>query len=177
MAVQSIMYGMDVIAWSESEIEKLEVGQNRIVRIAINAPRYAAVEALRGDMGCSTFRERHMKATLRYKVRLERMEDTRLARKVYLWNVMNSKWGKKCMKMIDRSSMLVRWIHPPLGERQYVYEWRLMNRSREGLEWEGRKWKSEIDGEVRHVGLRNWKYKMEQKKTLEWYREKEAPMR
>ena len=28
-------------------------------------------------MGWITFREKHMKATLRYKVRLERIEDTR----------------------------------------------------------------------------------------------------
>ena len=65
------MYGMDVIAWNESELEKLEVGQNKVARMALNAPSYAAVEALRGDMGWSTFRERYVKATLRYKARLE----------------------------------------------------------------------------------------------------------
>ncbi|MPD02143.1 hypothetical protein E2C01_097702 [Portunus trituberculatus] len=32
--------------------------------MALNAPRYTAVEALRGDMGWSTFRERLVKATL-----------------------------------------------------------------------------------------------------------------
>ena len=48
--------------------------------MTLNAPRYAAVEALRGDMGWSTFRERHIKATLRYKIRLERMENTKIAR-------------------------------------------------------------------------------------------------
>lgn len=78
VAVPSIMYGMDVIAWNESEIEKLEVGQNSVARMALSASKYAAVEALRGDTGWSTFTERHMKATLRYKVRLEWMEDTRL---------------------------------------------------------------------------------------------------
>ena len=62
------IYGIEVIAWNESEIDKLEVGQSRVVRMTLNAPRYAAVEALRGDMGWSTFRESHMKATLRYKV-------------------------------------------------------------------------------------------------------------
>ena len=64
VAVPSVMYGINVVPWNESEIEKLDVGQNRM---ALNAPRYAAaIEALRGDMGWSTFRERHMKATLRY---------------------------------------------------------------------------------------------------------------
>ena len=78
-----IMYGMDVIACNnESEIDRLEVGQNRVVRMARNASRYTAVEALRGDMGWSTFRERLIKATLRYKIRFERMGDERISRKV-----------------------------------------------------------------------------------------------
>ena len=71
VAVPSVMYGMEVFAWNESEINNLEIGQNRLARIALNAPRYAAVEALRGDMGWSTFRERIRKATVRFKVRLD----------------------------------------------------------------------------------------------------------
>ena len=43
--------------------------------MALNAPRYAALEALRGDMDWST-----SKATLRYKIRLERMDEERIAR-------------------------------------------------------------------------------------------------
>ena len=63
VAVPSIMNGMDVTAWSEKDIDKLEVGQNRVAKIALNAPRYATVAALRGDVGWSKFRERRMKAT------------------------------------------------------------------------------------------------------------------
>ena len=51
MAVPIIMYGMDVTAWCEKEIDQLEVGQNKVARMALNVPRYAAVEALRGDLG------------------------------------------------------------------------------------------------------------------------------
>ena len=65
------------MAWNESEIDRLEVGQNREARMAMNAPRYTAVEALRGDMGWSTFREMLVKSTLRYKIRMERMDDER----------------------------------------------------------------------------------------------------
>ena len=90
MAVPSVMCGMEVIAWGEKEIDKLEVGKNRVARMALNAPRYASVEALRGNMGWSSFRK-HIKATLRYKIRLERMENTKIVRKVYLWNVRSSK--------------------------------------------------------------------------------------
>ena len=52
--------------------------------MALNAPRHTALEVLRGDMGWSTFRKRLIKATLRYKVWLERMDDKRIARNVYL---------------------------------------------------------------------------------------------
>ena len=59
MAVPSIMYGRDVIAWNRIEIDiTLELGQNILVRMIVNAPRYTGVGALRGDMGWSTFRER-----------------------------------------------------------------------------------------------------------------------
>ncbi|XP_050694867.1 uncharacterized protein LOC126984800 isoform X3 [Eriocheir sinensis] len=173
VAVPSVMYGMEVITWSELEMDKLEVGQNRIGRLALNAPRYAAVEALRGDMGWSTFRERFRKATLIYKVRLERMDDARLARKVYLWSVHESKWIKNCMRMVGDSGMRVRWVSREEGRR--FFEWKVTDRNSEGLEWNVRKWKKEIDSAVKGDGLRRWKHVMERKTTLEWYREKEAP--
>ena len=80
------------------------------------------------------------------------------------------------MNMVDRSDMLVRWVHTFFEGREKVYEWKVMNRSREGLEWDVRKWKSEIDKTVKGVGLSKWKTEMERKKAVEWYREKEAPM-
>ncbi|MPC65036.1 hypothetical protein E2C01_059160 [Portunus trituberculatus] len=50
-------------------------------------------------------------------------------------------------------------------------------RNGEGREWGVRKWKSEIDRVVKHVKLSDWKNKIEQKSTLEWYGEKEAPIK
>ena len=141
--------------------------------MALNAPRYAAaVEAL---MGWSTFRERYMKATLRYKVRLERMEDTRLARKVYLWSERNSRWMKRCMRMVDRSNMQILWTYGRSERRQGEYEWRMRHDSGEGNELDLRKWEKVIDQEVRRVGLNKWRNEMERKDTLELYKEKGTP--
>ena len=65
-----------------------------------------------------------MKATLRFKVRLERMENERLVRKVYLWNLGSSRWGKKCFKMVvNKSGMMVRWMNQPREERVNAREW------------------------------------------------------
>ena len=52
------------------------------------------------------------------------------------------------MNMVDRSGILVRWVHRFCEGRENIYEWKVMNRSREGLEWDVRKWKSEIDKTV-----------------------------
>ena len=109
-------------------------------------------------MGWNTFRERLMKAALGYKARLERMEDTRLARKVYLWNECSSKWGKWCLKMVCRSGMGVRWMHERINERIIMSEWKMVNGNREGLEWNVKKWKTEIDKMEKHMDLRKWKY-------------------
>jgi thymidine phosphorylase len=54
--VPSTMYGLDVRAYSDGELDKLDLVQNRVVRLALGAPRQTAVEALRGDMGWSTFK-------------------------------------------------------------------------------------------------------------------------
>ena len=37
------------------------------------------------------------------------------------------------MNMVDRSGVLVRWVHRFCEGREWVYEWKVMNRSREGL--------------------------------------------
>ena len=47
--------------------------------------------------------------------------------------------------MIDRCGMLVRWVHRFRGGREWVHEWKVMNRNRKGLKWDVRKWKNEID--------------------------------
>ena len=110
VAVPSIMYGLDVIAYSDGELDKLELVQNRVARLALGAPRWTAVEALRGDMGWSTFKERRMRSVLRYKVRLEQMDDERWAQKMYKWYIMVSKWARRCWAVVRKCGMHEAWV-------------------------------------------------------------------
>ena len=80
------------------------------------------------------------------------MENTKIAQKMYLWNVRSSKWEKKCMNMVDRCGMLVRWVNKFHEGREWVHEWKVMNKNRKGLEWDVRKWKSEIDNRSESCG-------------------------
>ena len=45
--------------------------QNRVGRIGLGGNKYVAVEAIRGEMGWSSFKERGAKAILNFKVRMD----------------------------------------------------------------------------------------------------------
>ncbi|KAF2354590.1 hypothetical protein FHG87_014654 [Trinorchestia longiramus] len=74
VAVPGIMFGMNVMAWNGGDLEKLKVLQNRVGSLALGAPKWKTVEAIRGNVGWSLFSEKMVKAVLNYKVRIERME-------------------------------------------------------------------------------------------------------
>lgn len=82
-------------------------------------------------MGWSTFREGQMNTALRFKIRWEQMENARTALKVYLWNV-RSGWVKKSGETVDRNAKLTKWVYYRID----VSEWRMLNRSIEGSEWD-----------------------------------------
>lgn len=92
------MYGLECMRWTAKELDKLEVVQNRVGRLALRVNRYVAVEAVRGEAGWSTFDERTGKAVLRYKVRLWKMDETRWAHRVYEWSGQGSKWVRASIR-------------------------------------------------------------------------------
>ena len=102
MAVPGLMYGLETMVWTKNDLGKMEVCQNKVGRIALGANKYVAVEGLRGDAGWSTFEERVAKGVLRYRMRLERMNQNRWARKVYEWTSLKSRWKKMSDKAMER---------------------------------------------------------------------------
>ena len=51
------MYEAETIGFSGRELEQLEQVQSRVGRLALGSNRFTAVQAIRGEMGCSTFDE------------------------------------------------------------------------------------------------------------------------
>ena len=173
VAVPGIMYGMDVMRWTESELSKLDVTQNKVGRMALGANRWVGVEAIRGEMGWSLFGERVMKAVLAYKVRLDRMSYARWAKKVHLWNSRKSKWEKDCKRRARKCGY--QCIRPQDVEA-HGDVWRMVNERGEGPDWSVKKWKKKIDTRVKQIGLEKWRTGMSGKSTLKWYEKKVKPM-
>ena len=157
MAVPGLMYGLETMSWTNREIDKMEVVQNRVGRVVLGANRYAAVETIRGEAGWSTFEERIGKAVLKYKVRLEKMPEKRLARRVYEWVGRDSKWTKASVRW-EKKNGLEGFTNPE--ELQRKSEAVLQRR---------------VNDNVKKTGLDKWHRGMREKSSLVWYREKEKP--
>ena len=58
MAVPHCLYGTEITEYRVEDINKLEIIQNTMGRWCLGAPRSTATEAIRGEMGWSTYKER-----------------------------------------------------------------------------------------------------------------------
>jgi len=101
MSMPSLMYGLETVPWTVKDIDKLEVVQRKVGRLILGANKYVAVEAIRGDMGWSTFRERIEKGVLRFRLCLEGMQEYRWAWKVYEWSRNGSMLNRKKVRRIE----------------------------------------------------------------------------
>ena len=174
VAVPSLMYGMEVIDWSVGEISRMEVIQNKVGRLALGANRMVGVEAIRGEMGWSSFEERLFKAKLRFKTRLERMGNDRWAHKVYAMTFHWSKWIKACEQVVRKCGLEKVWIGH-IGFEPFDSEWRIAQDNISDYSQD--EWKVVIKNKVQEYGLDKWRQGIANKSTLSLYSAKEAPRR
>ena len=73
---------MEAMAYTNAEYRKLEVIQKRVGKIWLGRNKYVAGEAITGEMGWSSLKERGAKAILNIKVRMELMINSRWVKKV-----------------------------------------------------------------------------------------------
>ncbi|KAF2347708.1 hypothetical protein FHG87_021537 [Trinorchestia longiramus] len=167
------MFGMNVMAWNGGDLEKLEVLQNRVGRLAFGAPKWTAAEALRGDLGWNLFSERMVNAVLNYKVRIERMENKRWVKQIFEWNLSESLWEKICWgharKLKIQKTVCVR-----IGRT--MDDWLLRGHGGKGMKWDCNKGKKEMEKLKKEYGLNKWKHSMNGKTTLIWYASKNIPV-
>ena len=103
-------------------MKKIEVIQNKIGRLGLGANRLVGLEAIRGDMGWSSFEERLFKGKLKFKVRLENMDENRWARKIYIESGTKSKFNMDCVRVANKCGFSRKWV---VHGDSNVREWRL----------------------------------------------------
>ena len=171
IAVPSLMYGMDVVPWSLSEVKKMDTIQNKIGRLALGANKFVGVEAIRGEMGWSTFDERYMKGKLKYKVRIEKMEENRWVKKICREAGNKSNWMRNCAGIVNKGGLARVWISRPDGRN----EWNLRYNVGDNNIYDTDKWGTLINTRIKEYGLELWKRGIEGKRTLLLYGRKGNP--
>ena len=66
IVLPSILYGVNIMHFTKTEIKKLQQIENGVYRGILGAPKYAATCTLRGEIGSSDMRTRLTKGTLNY---------------------------------------------------------------------------------------------------------------
>ena len=129
LAVPTIMYGLEIIDITGKEKNGLEVVQNKAARKALGANKHVAIEALRGEMGWSTFEERINMTKIKYRVRLELMESKKWAKKVFNWRRRDSKFIKETNNSMKQIKMKIMETQ---GEKEIIIDgekWKEMRKN------------------------------------------------
>ena len=116
-------------------------------------------------MGWSTFEERIDKSMIKYKLRLECMEENRWPKKVFNWREGKGVWNREVRKRLNKYNITF--------ERR-GYE-NIISINEEVVEGSNIKIIKKIEERVKNKGCNIWKDAMEGKETLKWYKNKKEP--
>ena len=167
------MYGTNAISWTRGEINRLEVIQNKIGRLALGANMGTGTEAIRGDMGWSTFEERFMKGKLSFKARIDNMQGDRWVREICLQVGYKTCWMRNCAAMARDVGMGRTWDFSRAG----INQWRMAIANGDRRVLSSKELKPLIKQKVEGYGLEKWVKGIESKRTLNLYRSKKCPGR
>ena len=148
MAVPYCLYGSEITQYREGDISQLEKIQNIIGRWSLGVPASTAVEAIRGEMGWSSFKERIEKGKFNFMKKIEGLAEDRWVKKILAERNDMSRWRKEVERWKKKENLQEEWC-------------------RVGVK--------EVKKKVEENGRERWKQGMENKNTLRWYKRKEKP--
>ena len=151
VGVPRSLYGYEVCKATKNELDRMERIQNKVARLALGANSFVATEALRGEMGWSTYEERVSKAKINYKVKLSTVSGLNERNWAgYVFRVCDKSVWHKEVKRIERKYNM-----------QNVYE--------------SQNVKSCVKKKIREKGQQVWENGMNRKSTLNVYKNKKNP--
>ena len=144
VALPSILFGTEVVAFNKEEIRKLQNYENNIYRKLLRAPKYTPIAAMRGEVGASTMEARVAKSKINYYKSLRSGRNELLTKMVDKLQEMNTKWIKDLIKRANVTGIDISNLRE-IGTEQVK---KMIS-----------KWDTEC-----------WREEMEKKSTLEIYR-------
>ena len=133
IAVPKIMSNDEVIGLKKKHLQQMEKTQNQIARFALGAPKYAAVESLRGEMGWSQFSERYEKGLLKIGGKIEMMEKNRYLSKIVKSREGYNGFGKEFQNAIDKTGNRELATRPLIGPS--MWKKKVEEIGSTGVEW------------------------------------------
>ena len=133
VAVPGMLYGLDVISISEKDLEWLEKAQREMGKWILGAPPCVATEAVLGELGWISVRDRIAKSKLNYWGYLQEVGEDRWCRKVYLEAVREkTKWMTDINKLAEKYDLkgpdeIEMWWKTYVGKlitEKHVVEWK-----------------------------------------------------
>ena len=82
IVLPTILYGSNILGFTKTDIDKLQIIENRVYRHILGAPRYAQIPTLRGEIGASSMMARIMEGYVKYLKYLIGIDSNDLLRRI-----------------------------------------------------------------------------------------------
>ena len=151
VGIPGMLYGLDVIAVNQKDIEWLEKAQREMGKWLLGAPPCVGTEAVLGELGWLPVRECLAMRKLSYWGYLQSVDEHRWCRKAYLVALQEkTKWIQDIDKLADRYNL-------------------------RGPEQIDQMWKGYVKGRVQKKFWEEWRSGVEEKSSLVAYRGRDKP--
>ena len=112
LAMPSFLYGSEIIYYTRTEIQKLQVIDNKVYRGILRAPSSTAIESLRGDVGASSSMARDMKNKLMFVKHCLEEKTNALVRHIFSQQFQNedTKFMKQLKEYMNLAELTLRDI-------------------------------------------------------------------
>ena len=99
--------------WGFKDYNIIDTVQNRAIRYFLGVHRFAPKLAINGDIGWLPAKERRWCNILRYWNRLIQMDNSRLCKKIFLWdyNICRNNWSADVKCIMDKIGLTQRFEH------------------------------------------------------------------
>ena len=145
-----VMSSAAVIGWNVKEIEKMQRIENEVWRKILGAPGYTAVAALQGEVGCSSVYARDAKTKLLF-LKFVSSSNNRIVRRI-----------GESMKQTGKGGVWLKVVHRYMREMNITWD----DIERESVQ--------EIKQRIDNWETQRWRAEVEEKVTLQYYREKQS---